>query len=225
MSTQQPLSVKTMLGIRAQIHIQWTSLRDRRHRSAHTEIRTHLTHTHKTNELPKLASRVEMFLFLQYLYLFIIFVCTCVCAYECVHHSIGPVGHCLTQPGAAIMKTLLRLPNWHSTPSHWLIGNSSKHTHTHMLMIHAEICWHIQSHTSLHTLCSWCLLCHLSSTCTHGDTHTCKHSFSHPEQNEDTHSHTKQHIWLDHSTAVPAADVPHTQGLDALLSALQANSR
>lgn len=118
MSTQQPLSVKTMLGIRAQIHIQWTSLRDRRHRSAHTEIRTHLTHTHKTNELPKLASRVEMFLFLQYLYLFIIFVCTCVCAYECVHHSIGPVGHCLTQPGAAIMKTLLRLPNWHSTPSH-----------------------------------------------------------------------------------------------------------
>lgn len=55
--------------------------------------------------------------------------------------------------------------------------------------------------------------------------HTCKHSFSHPEQNEDTHSHTKQHIWLDHSTAVPAADVPHTQGLDALLSALQANSR
>lgn len=55
--------------------------------------------------------------------------------------------------------------------------------------------------------------------------HTCKHSFSHPEQNEDTHSHTKQHIWLDHSTAVPAADVPHTQGLDALLSALQVNSR
>lgn len=55
MSTQQPLSVKTMLGIRAQIHIQWTSLRDRRHRSAHTEIRTHLTHTQKTNELPKLA--------------------------------------------------------------------------------------------------------------------------------------------------------------------------
>lgn len=142
-----------------------------------TQKRTHRdTHTSDTHSQDKWTSKIskqsgDVFLFLQYLYLFIIFVCTCVCAYECVHHSIGPVGDCLTRPGAAIMKTLLRLPNWHSTPSHWLIGNSSTHTHTHMLMIHAEICWHIQSHTSLHTLCSWCLLCHLSSTCTHGDTH------------------------------------------------------
>lgn len=75
MSTQQPLSVKTMLGIRAQIHIQWTSLRDRRHRSAHTEIRTHLTHTHKTNELPKLASRVEMCFFFYSIFTFLLYSC------------------------------------------------------------------------------------------------------------------------------------------------------
>lgn len=164
-----------------------------------------------------------MFLFLQYLYLFIIFVCTCVCAYECVHHSIGPVGHCLTRPGAAIMKTLLRLPNWHSTPSHWLIGNSSTHTHAH------DPCRNMLTYTVPHVTSYSLLLVPFMPSVFYMHTrrhmHTCKHSFSHPEQNEDTHSHTKQHIWLDHSTAVPAADVPHTQGLDALLSALQANSR
>lgn len=102
-----------------------------------TQKSTHIDmHTSDTHSQDKWTSKIskqsgDVFLFLQYLYLFIIFVCTCVCAYECVHHSIGPVGHCQTRPGAAIMKTLLRLPNWHSTPSHWLIGNSSTHTHAH----------------------------------------------------------------------------------------------
>lgn len=44
-STQQPLSVRTELRIRAQIQIQWTSLGDRRHTHTHTPTYAHSWHT------------------------------------------------------------------------------------------------------------------------------------------------------------------------------------
>jgi len=110
MSTQQPLSARTVLKIRAQMHIQWTGLEGRRHRNTHTHTQNlHLTHTRKTNERLKLACRVQAYFFLQLLP----FSCIHICISGPQERDCGAVWG-LRWVGAEVVETLLRLLNKYS---------------------------------------------------------------------------------------------------------------